>query len=238
MRDVTLRVSLSDVCRARAVFCRATRAVVECDGTTATDDARALDGLHELTVAPSMFHKLPISPRVRVLRIQGALDAPLEVAETVTELHMPRLYDARLLRVPCGLAILSLPAAQNVHDHSIFRSLHTLDVSYARPFPTLELAALRHLVARGTFMRRGSLRFLESLATLDARDAKRLDLCTAAALRGLEVDARGAALPWEERESLTNATARFSLEGAFWHVGPLVYYALDTGGVTRSGYSR
>ena len=86
-------------------------------------------------------------------------------------------------------------------------------------------------------MPRGSLRFLTSLETLDARDALRLDLCTAVALDAT-VDARGAALPWEDRHSTASARARLDLEGAFWRVGPVVRYALESAGFTSWQYSR
>jgi hypothetical protein len=112
-----------------------------------------------------------------------------------------------------------------------------LDVTDVRPLPTLELPSLTVLVARGAYMPHGSLRFLSSLTTLDARDALRLDLCTAASL-ALDVDARGAALPWEDRRSLASSRARFDLEGAFWRVGPVVRYALESAPLSAPRYSR
>jgi hypothetical protein len=112
-------------------------------------------------------------------------------------------------------------------------------VSDVRPLPTLELPSLRALVARGAYMPRGSLRLLASLVTLDARDALRLDLCTAAGLAAVvDVDARGAALPWEDRHSIATSRARFGLEGAFWRVGPVVRYALESAGLTAPRCSR
>ena len=160
----------------------------------------------------------------------------LEVPESAEEVHLPRGYDASGLSVPTTLRSLAMPAARNVR-HSALAALTRLDVSETRPFPTLELPSLRFLVARGTYMPYGSLRFLTSLETLDARDALRLDLCTAAAL-DTTVDARGAALPWEDRNSVSSARARLDLEGAFWRVGPVVRYALESAGLTAWQYSR
>jgi hypothetical protein len=86
-------------------------------------------------------------------------------------------------------------------------------------------------------MPHGSLRLLTSLTSLDARCAMRLDLSTAALVAGLEVDARGAALPWEDRASLADSNAAFALDGAFWRVGPLISYALESGRATKHGSS-
>jgi hypothetical protein len=228
-RSVVLYVALCDVRRARDAFPAATGAVVECDGREPVCSLEALDGLREATIRLTGARALACgAPRVHVFRVVGPLVGTLEVPETVRELHLPRWFDARGLLAPHGLRVLSAPAARNVHDQTAFRALASLDVSHVRPFPTLDLPLLRALVAQGTYMPRGTLRLLPALETLDARGALRLDLCTAAGMPRLVVDARGAALPWEERDSVKSALARFSLAGAFWRVGPVVRYEFDS----------
>ena len=233
-RDVVLRARLEDVPRARAVFRAATRLVVSCDD--ATESLASLDGLRDVTLVLS--RRLTCLPRVACVRVACApqmLDS-LEAADGTRTLHLPRGYDASALVVPSTLRSLAIPAARNVHLARL-AALTSLDVTDVRPLPTLELPSLTVLVARGAYMPHGSLRFLSSLTTLDARDALRLDLCTAASL-AVDVDARGAALPWEDRHSLASSRARFDLEGAFWRVGPVVRYALESAPLSAPRYSR
>jgi hypothetical protein len=233
-RDVVLRARLEDVPRARAVFRAATRLVVSCDD--ATESLASLDGLHDVTLVLS--RRLACLPRVACVRVVCAphVLGTLEAADGTRALHLPRGYDASALVVPSTLRSLAIPAARNVHLARL-AVLTSLDVTDVRPLPTLELPSLTVLVARGVYMPHGSLRFLSSLTTLDARDALRLDLCTAAGL-ALDVDARGAALPWEDRHSLASSRARFDLEGAFWRVGPVVRYALESAPLSAPRYSR
>ena len=233
-RDVVLRARLKDVPRARAVFRAATGIVVSCDD--ATESLASLDGIRDVTLVLS--RRLACLPRVACVRVVCAphLLGILEAADGTRALHLPRGYDASALALPSTLRSLCIPAARNVHLARL-TTLTMLDVTDVRPLPTLELPSLTVLVARGAYMPHGSLRFLSSLTTLDARDALRLDLCTAASL-ALDVDARGAALPWEDRRSLASSRARFDLEGAFWRVGPVVRYALESAPLSAPRYSR
>lgn len=234
-RDVVIRARLADVPRARAVFRAATRLVVSCDD--ATGGLASLDGLRDVTLVLNC-RRLVCLPRVACVRVVCAphLLADLEAVDGTRALLLPRGYDASALALPSTLRSLSIPAARHVHLARL-TTLTMLDVTDVRPLPTLVLPSLTVLVARGAYMPHGSLRFLSSLTKLDARDALRLDLCTAASL-ALDVDARGAALPWEDRRSLASSRARFDLEGAFWRVGPVVRYALESAPLSAPRYSR
>jgi len=234
-RDVVLRARLADVPRARAVFRAATRLVVSCDD--AAESLASLDGLRDVTLVLTS-RRLACLPRVACVRVVCApqMLGALEAVDGTRSLHLPRGYDASALVVPSTLRSLSIPAARKAHLARL-ATLTTLDVTDVRPLPTLELPSLKVLVARGSYMPHGSLRFFSSLTTLDARDALRLDLCTAASL-GIDADARGAALPWEDRHSLASSRARFDLEGAFWRVGPVVRYALESAPLSAPLYFR